>query len=210
VAAKELIGENSIAIKLDEETLAMVLDDDKMKNAHESNVMGQYAESTPDYVDLRSKVESGMFGEKTAENAPIYGYVYPDLNMMRNRTASEYGDVTVILKDQVKDRSTVTFGDSYSDNTLFGDAGVINRSTATPMRNPDHRSFNPETISKKVLESGGGISMLDGFTWEYRYVEVQVSGGISLSNIDRVIIPKLSNITDRLDAKGIRWEVGSG
>jgi len=94
---------------------------------------------------------------------PIYGY-WSDADGEHDKSGLEYyGGVAFMLKDDVRDRSTVTFGDSL-DSEL-----------------PGSKLDKLNIVSMEINE---GLVGRDNFS----YIEAQVHGGASIDDVEEVII----------------------
>lgn len=170
----------------------LILDDGKFKNQHETDTSGGT-------LSPRMRRDAGMNAfaydkPPIASDLPVYGYIDDGPKWVieagyKVYRASDYGDVTFVLKDTVRARTTITMGDSLwrFDNK---------RMTGTPLTEP-------------------GLEGMDGeWSVAYRgqwgrvpYVEAQVHGGITLGDIDRIIVqhyergPKAVATCDALGAK---------
>jgi GNAT superfamily N-acetyltransferase len=86
--------------------------DGSFKNQHETrtSLSGSYV------PEIRSRAEQEAFGvseDAPSQSYPKYGYV-DNAKVPNEEMRTLYGDVTVTFKDSVKDRTTVTFGDSLA------------------------------------------------------------------------------------------------
>lgn len=72
--------------------------------------------SIGEYDDIRREAEFGMFGHPMDQAAgrPVYGYSswQKDGGLAKDDGYDQYGDTAVRLKDDLKERSTITYGDS--------------------------------------------------------------------------------------------------
>lgn len=94
---------------------------------------------------------------------PVYGYFSTDAH-----SAHHYGAVEFVLKEEVKDRTTYTIGDSlHHFGTKRQVGGVSVKSIAAWDQNVDDYFRWPDMIS---------------------YIEAQIQGGVSLDDVAKVII----------------------
>lgn len=107
---------------------------------------------------------SGVPYSTPDEQRPVYGTIAVDGVDSYSPYTAAYGGVRIILKDSVKDRSTVTAGDSFD-----------RRHIGSPARNPD-----PDLFPKSNLDDG----------YQY-YVEAQIMGGVSVDDIEEISITNL-------------------
>lgn len=131
----------------------------------------------------RAEFERLFFGyadDLDPTERPIYGYWSHRESLDTNEMAQSYGDSIFVLKDRVKTRATVTGGDSLNAWHNLADedrADFIPR----PFLDPDHRIYSTSDLRRDAWE---------GVTKPHRshgYTEIQVHGGLSLDDVDRVI-----------------------
>jgi len=97
---------------------------------------------------------------------PVYGYI----STGKKTVAHCYGGVEFQLKDEVKNRTTYTFGDSFE---RFKKGELVGSS----MVRPERAAWDLE--AERYYNSGP-----DGIG----YIETQIQGGLSLSDVSRIII----------------------
>lgn len=134
-----------------------------------------------------------MFGPLDPESAPKYGYLVDgqggqdDYNSNRNGEVYVYGDIRLILKESVKDRTTVCFGDSFNNGAT---------SAASPIKDVSR------TTVKKVSESQASAL-------HNELIEAHVFGNIGLDDIETVIfdtgVPS-KDLQSLMRAKGVSWK----
>ena len=184
-----------------------VLESERFKTQLETGESGGYY-SPGD----RAEVEKDLFGyPKTLppSKRPVYGYVgdlqelaYADNDMAQ--TAGYYGPVTFVLKDEVRVRTTTTFGDSLGREML----------TPSLIDKVDIGVFGSDDLSMSNIASAAlGRAPTD--IHPYNYYEIQMHGGVTLADVDYVILrggdnlgrnkKKFSSLIDKLDKKGVRW-----
>lgn len=154
---------------------------------------------------VRRKAENVMLDVKVraaGSDRPIYGYMAHPTNV---GLEEHYGVVRFELNRDVMARSTITAGDSLPMGYL-----------PTPASSPNYLSFDRYTFQRE----GHGM-LLDQAVAEQQisrvYMELQVQGGVRLSDISRVIIEESkANATAKraipalikdLEAKGIPYVV---
>jgi hypothetical protein len=177
-----------------------ILKDGRLKSQFETGRSG--GKNDP---EIRADWEAAMFGYPRGmnpEQRPIYGMVEtggPKPSSTRGN--EQYGTVTLVLKDDVKDRATFTNGDSLNMNRQF-----------VPVRDPSSR-LAQERVSGR-MEVGD-----DNDT----YYETQIHGGVKTSDIAKVIIdtrtykdfkwisvPPSAALLKSLDKAGIPYEIVAG
>jgi hypothetical protein len=126
--------------------------DGLVKNQFDLLDPGQY---NPDHHNSRNIVEERLYqySKDSQYGRPVYGAV---AKYSQEHQVEMYGNIEIILKDEIKDRTTVTFGDSF-----FLEAGGGGRS-AVPFHHPDWRLV---TGYDKTIRGPGDID----------YLEVQIS-----------------------------------
>jgi hypothetical protein len=200
-ATAEYLKANPVSVFVDEEVVANILDDGKIKNIYE-------LEDFPkgeDYVDHRLIYENIAFGYDQTfpiENRPVSGTVLPQ---SQNKEAfykfgENYGSAQIVLKDSVKSRTTYTIGDSL--DTL---------QKPTPLGGEFPRTFDLATTAQRGADyyrRTGKPIYEDANWWNGIYIEAQVHGAITLKDIEKIIFHSpMSDIpTQKLDELGIKWE----
>lgn len=165
-------AEGSVNLKMTSSSLFSVLKSGRFKTAHE---VQSGASGDQDYLKIRKDYEDevmGLSGVKQRER-PIYGF------MGEPGDVNAYGDYAVTFKDRIKNRTTVSVGDS-----LNGMLDVHPLSEITRLSDPDLLG----SIGKHevyALKAGGF----------QQYMEVQLSD-VRVSDIDFVTAP--SDISDDL------------
>jgi hypothetical protein len=110
---------------------------------------------------------------------PIYGYLSTD-DFDESITVdgvAQYGEVRFVLKDYLKDRSTMTIGDSLNTGSIPIKLGK------TP------------SVSDVIRAS---VEQVRGYPWQWSgaedwadrdYFETQIFGGISLKDVEKIYVP---------------------
>ncbi|MHB8867445.1 MAG: phage minor head protein [Thermoleophilia bacterium] len=163
--ARRLMGEAAagpVKINLSIQGSMKVLEDGRFESQFESGTSGGNLDT-----DLRMRAEKAGLGipeDIDPTQRPIYGYSYG--------SAQRYGEVEWTLKEAVKDRATMTLGDSlggFMEDRIIG----------TPMRAPGLEGFHGEWATDVLLRQG-----LDSVP----YVETQIQGGVALEDVAEVRI----------------------
>lgn len=200
---KELVDDKPTVIRVTDDALGKILESGRVKTSLEPGVR-----RAPTLVASRERRRlgeqiSGVSDDVPLEQRPVYGYVaiagieasLPEgrkLSGIAEREGQEdvlsvYGKVQVVLKPQVRDRTTVTVGDSLDEIAFV---------RPSPIDNPSALSI--------------GIHNLDrpGFT-RTSYVEAQIHGGVRTEDIAEVIFPSPPppDIAKRLEQQGITSSV---
>ena len=139
-------------------------------------------------LDEEGRVAAESRGLGIPEGAPVGEHPIYAAIAVPGSIHGAYGGVEFVLKDDVKDRSTVTVGDSFG-------LMYAGRVAPAPVRSVDPASmqWNAPEAAKLNLKSPNVRSV--------GYLEVQVQGGISVRDVDRIVIdplkiPVLEKIAD--------------
>lgn len=188
-ALAEDLANRPIAVRVKESSLSAILDSGGFRNVEDTGQSGSLGGKTSAYRTRRKRAEAMLFG--IAENAPgsdrpIYGYVPAGIEKPEEHGfLAQYGDIQVVLKPAMRDRTTVTVGDSIDMDAL-----------PSPIDAPTWESFNGAAHMTSGLHLDP-TSIYD--------VEAQIHGGVSLADIDEVAFngPVPAALAKRLDALGI-------
>lgn len=144
--------------------------------------------------DLRAIAELAAHGTPPAASGmdrPVYGFVSRE-GFENPVSVSQYGDVTLVLKDGVRGRTTVTLGDSLNTNA-----------TPVPLNGPvtgrqvsDASAHTFFTDEFSMVASRGTTPLAVGAT----YMEAQIHGGVRRSDIARIIFTGVSADLDAVAA----------
>ncbi len=189
-----------IRIRMSEQSLQSVLDTGEIRNTFDTKSTGAQLEENnmtySRYKKMRALGEEEVFNiprNAPGSARPIYGYFSPAKD--NERFVRMYGDVILVLKDHVKDRSM--FADTDSLDT------PPSRFVPSPVRKP--------SICSTIV--GGDILAIwrDGIENYALYVEAQIFGGVTTEDISKVIFERspTAETTARLTARGIPWEVSA-
>ena len=206
--AKATLAASDVTIRVPEDVVQQILADGEIKTQFETGTSRGALNH-----DVRRANEMTQFGldpfQTAANDRPVYGYVDVDgANDMRenkaatqleanayNRylTLSQYGNVRVVLKDHVKDRTTFTVGDSLD-----------NAARSSPMAEPAMDSWAGEyNLPKDLTPIRGATSPV--FEDTRRYVEAQVHGGVHVTDIAYIVVPSGSDLGPMLDDANMAW-----
>ena len=214
-SVEEAVGKAKVYVAMPPEVLDRVLIEGRYKSQFETNA--SYGGDVQ--IEARREAEFAIFGTPTDiadSDRAVYGYASEappsnrsrgDYTTLNNHEACVgYGSVIVQYKDDVKERATITFGDS------------LNRSGETipsPMLEPSFRSVDfsrydatdtPAVIRERSVDAQGKRNDADERVGDY--AEVQVHGGLSVSEIDTVWLrsePKGRTAT-LLKERGVKWK----
>lgn len=209
---KEALAGKKVAVRTTPATLGKILEDGRYRTQFETGKSGGMNDTS-----IRAKYEAQWFGldEDTDPKArPVYGYVMVDGERpagtgRKDRTGdetdalSQYGRVQIVLKDSVRSRTTAMVGDSLD----FKHAGL-----PSPIDDPDWRSFTPAQagVMGRVLAAQGlDRDYSDPSFHANAYVEAQVHGGVTVDDIDEILLPTKPPpwLRKLLENRGIQWRV---
>jgi hypothetical protein len=196
--AQKLVDDSDVYVRVSEGTLGKILDGGRFKNLHETGVgtaLSNKAQRT-----LAEERGMGVPPGDPPAVKPLSGYLggrnFSTVGVEKG--ADAYGDIVVKLRESVKDRSTVNFGDSLSE---------INNgyAVASPLRKLSEVSVNPKEIlhNPRLLDSHDGYHSTKGF------IEANVHGGVSASEIEEIGFPSEPSaaIKSALTDRGIKFRV---
>lgn len=177
-------AQQPVRINLTRDSLEGVVQDGRFKSVFEKP-------SYTEYMEQRLKVETECIGIPKSINPaerPIYGSVAGEANM--------YGEIQVNLKETVKNRTTMILGDSFAEqnpvsiiDVLSGDITRSNLAQASPLISTNTNQFQGLF---HLLKNGEKPSIiLNKFKKSQAYWEVQIHGGVQVSDIESVILPYL-------------------
>lgn len=115
---RTLIDNSDLVVRANPSVIDKIREDGRLKNQFETGTSGGVVAKSE-----RREVEKDSLGVSTSDPTlrPIYGYLTDRLSRVEDRDrADHYGDVIIKFKDEVKQRSTVTGGDTLDDH---GDNG---------------------------------------------------------------------------------------
>jgi hypothetical protein len=190
---ERVLKDAPVSVTVPANKVGAILKDGRLKSHFETGTSGG-----KNVTSIRDEWEAVMFGYPTGmnpENRPIYGMV--ETNGVKPSSArgnEQYGQVTLVLKDSVRERTTATAGDSLNLNPDY-----------VPLTNPSQR---------RTL---GRISDFEP------YYEAQVHSGVKTSDIARAVIDvavrdrgewkikqPAASMLKALDKAGIPYEIVNG
>lgn len=188
---KELVNDeaNELVIRVKEASMKNILKDGEFKNQYTTLTSG--GTYNPDW---RKVVENNLFNipiNAISRNRPIYGYISNKFveNGSRGFELQKYGNIKVVLKDSVKDRCYFTMGDSMNNSARIIPSKLVDI---------QKYSIRPEELAFNKWKNLG----------EFRgYPEVQIFGGVKLSDIKYIELPKElkgSEIAKSISDNGIK------
>jgi hypothetical protein len=210
-------------VRVPEDVLGTILDDGRLKSSHEAGKLGGEAEK---YNATRARFEEQAFGYTDAaavEERPISGYL-TDAGT-DNTFAMSYGDARLILSDDVRQRATLTFGDSL-DHGEGRWSSIVPRPGADVSWDTYYYPASDDPLRDWGADNLGayqeGLRASDPLSWQSisdyshaggqfsdSYLEMQIHGGVRVGDIQEIVFtghePPSDALTQRLDAAGIPW-----
>lgn len=141
----------------------------------------------------RREVERKKFGiaeETPGHDRPIYGYLHNSEETINsyvahsNKNAHQYGNVRIVLKDEVRNRSTFSVGDSLDNGRLL----------PSYAKDPHIASANRDSMKKALYGTADGPATFKDFADTTNYVEAQIFGGVKAKDIKMVYLPDPKSI----------------
>jgi hypothetical protein len=160
-----------LAMRIDRNSLQKVIKDGRFKSLSEVDTnFGGSREIVEGYRQNRIRLENGTWGIPKDVQQPLYGYMDRQItiprttgNTLQDPSVSFYGEIQIILKDDVKNRTTITLGDSLNTNR-------------TPVEINQALEGN---LSNAQVSSAVDIGAYD-------YYEAQIHGGLSITDIKEI------------------------
>ena len=193
---RKLLADKDLAIQFPSNVMDLFLSDPRFKTQFETNSSGGALNH-----DYRANAEFYGLGAPLSLNPkdrPIYGYV--NVGPIARKQVSQYGDLTFILKNEVRDRATVTMDDSLYNFAQSQVAG-------TPINNPNKASWDGQFTSLYQYNKTGNLNYIYE---EIPYVEAQIQGQVTIADV-RGIIDDKGRLTPeqrkRLEEQGVEvWD----
>ena len=165
-----------LTIRVPEDVLSLVLESGRFKSQHESGDSKGWFAPDERLLSEQNAFGNDYIGTKDKTKSVIYGYMDATKNGF-NDSAGHYGPIKVVLKDDVKNRTTVTYGDSL---------GPFERREATG--SPTNK-IGPECLDDGERWGYGGEAGNTDLRKQASYIEAQIQGGVSVSDIAQVTLP---------------------
>lgn len=213
------IPDRSIFIRMPPSVLEAVIIDGRFKTQFETNY------SSGSLAPMK-RSQAEMFGFNYSHDLdpalrPVYGYLNDEHGYLPNAneddpglTLAMYGRAAIKLKDEVKVRTTWTMNDSLGDLLEVRVAPTLMLKPGLSSINPlmlDVAGYNAKHAEELNLinREAVGNKPLSPMDVDHNYVEAQIHGGVSVSDIDYVILPSdnLTSAARRLSERGIEVRV---
>lgn len=215
---KTAFAGKKIAVRVTPKNLENILTDGRIKTQFETNKSKGNNDAA-----TRAKVEAAWFGiglgksltqmvDQDREKRPVYGYVAvdgvrpagvgtADMFGVSTDALSQYGQIQVILRDRVRDRTTAMFGDSLNNR---------HQGLSSPVNQPDWMAFTPSW--KSMFTRGLTDLERDVNSVNFRhgnYAEAQIHGGVTLDDVEEIVFPATPTaaLRKQLDDAGVSWRV---
>lgn len=180
-------GDVALSIQTPAQNLLHILDSGEIQNGYVSGKSDRpYAAELGTKNDLRMKMENVAFGltnKSPLSERPVYGFV--DQKGLKDDPMM-YGSAKIVLNPDVKERTTVTIGDSLETSAAGWEAKFAVTTAPLLASDPNPKDIFYPAVSEmaipKLLSSHETLSetSLGG------YVEAQIHGGLKTSDIARV------------------------
>lgn len=193
---RRLFKDKPIVTRVTDQNLSQILRDGRFRTQHEGV---QPSEGVLKSKAARADAEALWFGipeESDPKKRPVYGYVAVDGigEPSKEQRLDQYGRVRVVLKDNVRKRTTVSMGDSLNNKW---------RVLPSPIENPNYRSYNG------TLNRDGKIRYTPSSFANVDYAEAQIHDGVSVSDIAEVVFENEPSaaLSAQLAASGVPWRI---
>jgi Phage Mu protein F like protein len=193
--------------RMDFDSLRGALEDKRIKSQFETGT----SEGTFN-PPLRSFAEQRVMGTPESvwnSRRPVYGLLSePDFAGFKHgleEGSSQYGDAVVRFQPWVKQRATMTIGDSLDLGPML---------QASRLDAVSHRSFpseflmaSPSSAMTAIEHPGDGLANLKLFRRKFAYVELQYHGGLRLNAVRDVMFldDPDDDLVRLLAERGIAW-----
>jgi hypothetical protein len=211
---KDWVGHSEVRVRVDAIVLEQIIKDGRFKTQYETQTSNGFMD---EHNETRALVEKTYFGypkDLPISQRPVYGYLVreglAEDKDFQKWSLSQYGMVTIELKDDVKDRTTFTLDDSLGSAEADGGDYTPSkqRIEPIPMKDPDPDDYTvamPTALSKEM----GFPEPTRDFENEVSYIEAQVHGGVRVEDIKKVVFASKDDeiyLRDDLKKAGIPYE----
>lgn len=206
--AKKAFASGPIGVRVPSSALPALLRDGRIKTQFETGTT--LAILNPEF---RAQKEEQLFGlpqDLDPAKRPVYGYVMTTGLGTVMKPGDEppefvdtFGDVRVVLRDDVRQRTTAMVGDSLDQ---------LSSGRPAPVDDPDWRAFTPVgehplgwQPKLMKLNRNYGSKTFNRDT----YIEAQIHGGVTLDDIAYIALPTEPDAPLRrlLEQSGVSWRV---
>ncbi|MFN9110286.1 MAG: hypothetical protein ACK5XN_09480 [Bacteroidota bacterium] len=178
-SAKDFIEEGQVAIRVPLDLVSDIVADKRFKSQFESGDSAGFYDP-----EVRADVEMGLMGvpiDTSKTRRPIYGHVSQPGHSFDNGGLDSYGNVDFVLKDKVKGRTSVAFGDSLDQ------------------RLPVSLATSPKAYSRRSIRQAPVL--IDVHRHSFPCVEAQVHGQVKVGDVEKVVIDEYFFTRDAYDSQ---------
>jgi hypothetical protein len=185
---QEIIKNNNVMIRVPSEYIDSIIKEGRMLNSGEVRerkikLSSSYASERMEdatYQAERDGTEERSMGipiNTPSSGRPIYGYAgnSSNINASHQKNLEVYGDVAFTLKPEVKDRSSLTIGDSFFGGLSSRSDDFSGGAFATSSVGDTGRNLEGAAKSKTIDDFIGKT--------DRQYLEYQIQGGVKTSDI---------------------------
>lgn len=201
---KAFVDNAELLMQITPAAMKSVVSDSRFKNGLERGaIMQDDFPDNKDYWEERKKTEAKYMDipiKSAASKRPIYAYLeHPDRSKSvgdKPEIGGFYGAFQVVFKPSVKERSTLSVGDSIEDYYKYKTDQKV-----TPISDPKFPS------DKRHDGGPTAKSFRDKYNETVQYVEAQIYGKTTIDDIAEVRVPKnLSGlpVVNEMQDKGIK------
>ena len=205
---KSLIDDGFVGVRADSGLIKTIINDGRLKNQFETGTSKGALSS-----HLRQAVEKDLMEvpkDLAAAEKPVYGMVYPNKELksyVSSGTGDWYGDVIIKMKDDVKDVTSFTIGDSLDYEDELTSAFTLDNPSIKEIPYPMARTWGgimsddfPEASHKIVFGQ-----KLDG----YLEAQIHTEAAHKVENFEELIFTRgiTPDMEDFLKQKGIKYSV---
>lgn len=190
-----------LATNVPEGVMLQILEDGRFKSQFETGETssGNFAPGDRAHAETRQGVP--MHLDKRLR--PIYGYIKVD-ETTGDSYAGVYGRIQVIFKEEVRERTTVVWGDSYNHGGFAVPLSTIDDDSiaaddilsAFPRYNTDQIPYPEDAVA--TLHDG---RVPDASWTENLYIEAQMHGGVKVDDIETILVMGPDEFHDAADVE---------
>ena len=189
-AIKDYVAKSDIAVSVvtPEKNLLAILNSGEIQNGYVSGRSERiYAGRLGEKGDVRMKMENEAFGltkQSPLDERPVYGFVDP--KGLEDDPVG-YGQAKIVLNPDVKERSTVTLGDSLELSRQDWTAKFADTTAPLLASDPNPKDiFYPSNVSDIADDLARLETPFSPYDGDTPYMEAQIHGGLKTSDIARV------------------------
>jgi SPP1 gp7 family putative phage head morphogenesis protein len=202
---KDAMRNGKVTIAVTESNFAQIIDDGRFKNQFETKTSGGMLSTSTRKIG--EGMAQGIPADAATKSRPIYGFIttheaptmswkkyqktpelsWDELTNINSGRVEQYGEIRVVLKDTVRENTTLTIGDSLRTGNLAENL----------------LAEKPNLTQMGLYDQGAPIHM--NGTPTAQYLEAQITGGVTVNDIEVVYAPPelVANVTMYLKDKNI-------